>query len=231
MDEQLLEGALSELEAIVRDDEEIFNAISTESEVDELNRRYGKSRSHIVFISRPVETYDNSRATKFLDAIVNSLFTFDSGTVEVTEDEIVYEFHFAHRLIAYEFFDKLRWHAVKKAEGIVKEEEIQRLFASKIDLLLKVFEVDELFVTLPCALFNATSQDASGFVFFSHDSIRFSIAKMTDAAINRWYKNLYLRAKFMRKQIKFENYVKMMGELRSGQEIDAQLLLPLRLEN
>ncbi|TWI96831.1 hypothetical protein JN11_03944 [Mucilaginibacter frigoritolerans] len=224
---------LTEIKQLLVPNATVFVVSDNDSHTEELNRRYGKSKTQITFISRPVETYDNKRATQFIDLILDSIFVFNDS-ITLNRSDIRYEFHFAHYLVAHEFFDRLYRRTLKrldipsdkmpesnrlKKKNDELKKRVEDLYRSINSSILRLYAVDELYCTLPVTVFNHTSQDACGFVYFSHDASKFSIAKMSDAAINRWYKNMYLRAKFTRQEITFDTHLKVKEQFGKQVEI------------
>jgi hypothetical protein len=222
---------VTEIKKLLVSNASVFVVSDNDSHTEELNRRYGNSKTQITFISRPVETYDNKRATQFIDLILDSIFVFNHPII-LSGSDVRYEFHFAHNLVAHEFFDRLYRRTIqrlpddkiqgrdklKKDNGsLIKR--VEDLYRSINLTILKLYAVDELYCTLPVTVFNHTSQDACGFVYFSHDASKFSIAKMSDAAINRWYKNMYLRAKFTRREVTFDTHLKVKEQFGKQVEI------------
>jgi hypothetical protein len=201
-----VDDIIDEIRSHLVKDKTIYSASESESELEELNERYSNSKTQVVFNARPEESYDNKRAANFTKSIIESLSLLD----EVLDTEIIntrYEYHFFNALIAVEFFDRL-FSKAAELKGIEWQDKLKKDFQELNEKgFINIYVVKDIFSVFPHTVFNHLSQDMCGFIFFSKDANSFSIAKMSRASLQRWFRCIYLPAKYSRQELTFVKYL------------------------
>jgi hypothetical protein len=204
--EEEVEVIIEEIKRLLVKDNKIYSASNYENDITELNNLYINSKTQVVFNARPEESYDNKRANDFFKSILESLSILND-TLNSHNVKKRYEYHFSNSFIAIDFFDLLMVKAIE-IKGEKFEKALKKYFQDLNEKnFIRIYVVDDLFTVFPHTIFNHLSQDICGFTFFSKDANSFSIAKMSRAALQRWYREVYLRVKFSRQEISFERYL------------------------
>jgi len=197
---------IDDLRGYLVKDKDIYSATETERDLEELNERYSNSGTQVVFNARPEDSYNNKRAAKFAQSILESLSLLD----DVFDTENIatrYEYHFFNSFIALDFFDGLLSKAVE-LRGVEWQEKIKKDFQELNEKgYINIYVVEDVFTVFPHTVFNHLSQNMCGFVFFPKDASSFSIAKMSKAALQRWFRYVYLPAKYSRQELTFARYL------------------------
>lgn len=217
-----VEDIIEEIRSYLVKDAKVYASSDAERDLEELNERYSNSKTQVVFNARPEESYDNKRAIQFTDSILKSLSILDDE-FDFNKISTRYEYHFSNSLIAIEFFDLLLSRALDIKGEKLKVKLEDSFLALNQKNFIKIYVVEDIFTVFPHTVFNHLSQDMCGFIFFSKDANSFSIAKMSRAALQRWFRGIYLSVKYSRQEISFERYLNYKANAlidKIGQELN-----------
>jgi hypothetical protein len=216
------ENIIEEIKGYLVKKNDMYAAAETERDLEELNERYSNSGTQVVFNARPEDSYDNKRAAKFVESILDSLSLLDDDC-DIENITTRYEYHFFNSFIALDYFDVLLNKAIE-LKGIEWKDKIKKDFQELNEKgFINIYVVQDVFTVFPHTVFNHLSQNMCGFIFFPKDANNFSIAKMSKAALQRWFRYIYLPAKYSRQELTFARYLEYKTNAvidRIGQDLN-----------